>query len=616
MLSFNSTKMREDETSALLPKIDKLDIFYPSHTQGNPPNPVREDEIGWARKQARQWHFHLPSHHSLDSLSSCVKYLVFLWNLAFFIIGLLILAIGLWGLSDKESLTSERITHLGSDPMLFFVLVGLAASTMSLLGCTGALIENICLLKLFTGGIITFVVLETLGGIVLYSLRHQIKASLHDSLMVAVLRYQDDPDLQFIMDEIQTGLQCCGVESYLDWKTNLYFNCSSPGVQACGVPASCCLDPLENGTIPNSQCGFGALGLEEFVAQSTIYLGGCVPQLSRWLNNHAGAIAFCFVFLIVIEVGSLLLVTKLLAGVTLSSGNKCLLNGLQQRPSPFENESFSADTLAMSGGLDRSIGSLTMKASSGCWSQGHLNGLSSSPAPRPKKKTNSKPKCLNEQEIPYRLREIMKGRDELKNPKKKKKKKKKTGNNWEPRAEGDIRVPKFRRRKGESESSYIRRMEQETQHVIFLTKNQLQREPEKEEPIQEKSQKKKEFQQKKLDKIRKQKEEKKADIREKDLLKDTVKFGEVALQPPTLTAKPRKSVLKAGQRQLLLMSLLGSDKTTSTHKAVPASLARQRIVQEERERVVQAYRDIKKRRQQQQLSSESQLAMDKLRKPV
>uniref|UniRef100_A0A8D2LQ05 Tetraspanin 10 n=1 Tax=Varanus komodoensis TaxID=61221 RepID=A0A8D2LQ05_VARKO len=214
--------------------------------------------------------------------------MTFIWNLTFCITGSLILAIGIWGLSDKESLTSERITYLGSDPMLFFVLAGLAASTMALLGCTGALFENTCLLKLFTGGIITFVILEALGGIVLVSVQHQIKASLQDSLMVAVLRYQDDPDLQFIMDEIQAGLQCCGVESYLDWKTNLYFNCSSPGVQACGVPASCCLDPLENGTISNSQCGFGALKLEEFVAPSTIYLGGCVPQLSRWLHNHAG----------------------------------------------------------------------------------------------------------------------------------------------------------------------------------------------------------------------------------------------------------------------------------------------------------------------------------------
>uniref|UniRef100_A0A670Y5X8 Tetraspanin n=1 Tax=Pseudonaja textilis TaxID=8673 RepID=A0A670Y5X8_PSETE len=199
--------------------------------------------------------------------------------------------------SSSESLESERITYLGSDPMLFFVLVGLVATSISLLGCTGALFESIFLLKLFTGGIMFSLVLEVLSGLVVFSLRQHIKTSLQNFLTVAMLQYQDDLDLQFIMDEIQAGLQCCGVKSYLDWKANLYFNCTSPGVQACGVPASCCVNPLENGTILNSQCGFGTLGMEEFAVQSTIYLGGCVPQLNRWLNSHAGTIGFFAVVL-------------------------------------------------------------------------------------------------------------------------------------------------------------------------------------------------------------------------------------------------------------------------------------------------------------------------------
>lgn len=61
-----------------------------------------------------------------------------------------------------------------------------------------------------------------------------------------------------------------------------------------------------------------------------------------------------------------------------------------------------------------------------------------------------------------------------------------------PKAPGDVPVPKFRRGKGESERSYICRMEQEVQHVLFLAENQLQREPEKEETAPEKSQRKKE----------------------------------------------------------------------------------------------------------------------------
>ena len=35
-------------------------------------------------------------------------------------------------------------------------------------------------------------------------------------------------------------LHCCGLKDYNDWEHNLYFNCSSPGVERCGVPYSCC----------------------------------------------------------------------------------------------------------------------------------------------------------------------------------------------------------------------------------------------------------------------------------------------------------------------------------------------------------------------------------------
>lgn len=42
----------------------------------------------------------------------------------------------------------------------------------------------------------------------------------------------------------------------------------------------------------------------------------------------------------------------------------------------------------------------------------------------------------------------------------------------------DIRVPHFRRRKKESKRAYLQRMSQETQHVLFLTKNQTERHPE------------------------------------------------------------------------------------------------------------------------------------------
>ncbi|NWW07376.1 CC137 protein, partial [Oreocharis arfaki] len=222
---------------------------------------------------------------------------------------------------------------------------------------------------------------------------------------------------------------------------------------------------------------------------------------------------------------------------------------------------------------------------------------------RKEKKDNMKPKHPDEQEIPFRLRELMRSREAMKRPdpgKRRAAEKKQQQKSKGPKAPGDIPVPRFRRGKGESERSYICRMEQEVQRVLFLTENQPQREPEKEAAAPEKSKRKKEFQKKKLEKARKKKEEKKEAMLEKSLFQDTVPFGEVVTQPPTITSRPRGwgPAEQAGRKQLLLAPRLGQSQASPTSPMSPVmSMARRRILQEERARVIQAYRDIQRRKQ-------------------
>lgn len=218
-----------------------------------------------------------------------------------------------------------------------------------------------------------------------------------------------------------------------------------------------------------------------------------------------------------------------------------------------------------------------------------------------KKKVNCKPKNQDEQEIPFRLREIMRSRQEMKKTLSNKKRKKEAQvafkKTLEKEAKGeepDITVPKFKQRKGESDVAYIQRMEQEAQHVLFLSKNQATRQPEVQAaPKKEKSERKKAFQKRRLEKAQKKKEARAVDRLEQELLKDTVKFGEVVLQPPELTVQPRRSTSRdaPGKKSLMLKMLLGPG---GVSPAPATSLARQRILGEERERAVQAYRALKK----------------------
>ncbi|XP_008567063.1 PREDICTED: coiled-coil domain-containing protein 137 [Galeopterus variegatus] len=229
--------------------------------------------------------------------------------------------------------------------------------------------------------------------------------------------------------------------------------------------------------------------------------------------------------------------------------------------------------------------------------------------PSKEKKVNCKPKNQDEQEIPFRLREIMRSRQEMKNPISNKKRKKEAQvafrQTLEKEAKGeepDIAIPKFKQGKWESDGAYIQRMEQEAQHVLFLSKNQASRQPEAQAAAKkEKSERKKAFQKRRLDKVRQKKEAKAAERLEQELLRDTVKFGEVVLQPPELTAKPRRSTSRdqPAKKSLTLRTLLSP---VGVSQPLATSLARQRIMGEERERAVQAYRVLKRLRQRRQVA--------------
>ena len=62
-------------------------------------------------------------------------------------IGLLLLAIGLWAWAEKDVFENvSRLTNIALDPALIFIVVGMFMFSMSFTGCVGALRENTCLL--------------------------------------------------------------------------------------------------------------------------------------------------------------------------------------------------------------------------------------------------------------------------------------------------------------------------------------------------------------------------------------------------------------------------------------------------------------------------------------
>ncbi|XP_077979962.1 coiled-coil domain-containing protein 137-like [Glandiceps talaboti] len=192
----------------------------------------------------------------------------------------------------------------------------------------------------------------------------------------------------------------------------------------------------------------------------------------------------------------------------------------------------------------------------------------------------------------------------------------------EDRGKPGFKPMKFQKKPRESEKNFNLRMEKKTRKVIEDTKMKIKLE-DGADPVDEvkenntgMSERKKERLQKKREKLKARKQKKVEEKLEKDQFKDEVKFGEVVMQPPDLTAKPRKSsqTMKPGKKSLLLKSMLdksmkksqqGSDvvkkksshglsAVTKTKKRKHMSAAEQRKFDKAQALAIVAYREAKK----------------------
>jgi len=255
------------------------------------------------------------------------------------------------------------------------------------------------------------------------------------------------------------------------------------------------------------------------------------------------------------------------------------------------------------------------------------------PVDRNAEKFNLKPRKGDEQEYSRSLSEILALKSDARLSKKKRKKKKTKQildvdgflDNLSPTERGVTRSikapPIFRRRKGESEETFLFRVDRETQAVIgqaqFEDKYQINEEvlvekkSDKNEPLQTAKAKRKERLKTKRNKLKERHLSKLKD-RNFDNFKDTVKFGEVVQQPPVLTVKPRKAAQmdsdKIGSRKLLLSNLNHHSPMEVTeetrHKKAERQIGKtvksrnlapsvRQAIDRERERTIELYRKLK-----------------------
>ncbi|KAM9311200.1 tetraspanin-33 [Gastrophryne carolinensis] len=224
------------------------------------------------------------SGEDFSFVSPVVKYLLFFFNMLFWVISLVMVGIGVYARLLKHA--EAAMACLAVDPAILLIAVGILMFLVTFCGCIGSLRENICLLQTFSICLTIIFLLQLSAGIVGFVFSDKARGKVSEVINNSIIHYRDDLDLQNLIDFGQREFNCCGGISYKDWSQNIYFNCSmeNRSRERCSVPHSCCLHEEES--VINTMCGYGMQALDYLEAGDFIHTNGCIDKLVNWLHSN------------------------------------------------------------------------------------------------------------------------------------------------------------------------------------------------------------------------------------------------------------------------------------------------------------------------------------------
>jgi len=220
---------------------------------------------------------------------SCVKYLLFAFNLVFVIFGILLLYSGFKTIAkiDDYHLILEEAPH---NVAIALVIVGFAIFVLAFLGCCGAIKENSCMLTSFSSIILVILLIELIGAGLIFAFKSKLKTAAEHGIQHAIEKYNvtnNSSEINVVLDDIQKHMKCCGAVNSTDWpKFNPYFKDKNY------FPDSCCDAPT--GATTDAPTG-------AHKNCTTPYPDGCIGKLDDEVRNSVGLLGGIAIAVAVIQ---------------------------------------------------------------------------------------------------------------------------------------------------------------------------------------------------------------------------------------------------------------------------------------------------------------------------
>lgn len=200
-----------------------------------------------------------------------LKYVVYVFNLIFWISGGALVAVGLWTLLAKPSYAALLSSSVY--PSTVFLLIGTGGFIIlvGFLGCCGAWHENAVCLMTYAAFLLLIFLLEAVVGVLAYMYEAALQGELTRSLNQTMLsNYKIDSAMTVAIDDMQQSFKCCGAGFYEDWKGSRWLQ-SHPSLNLT-CPDSCCYTMSPNCATSSSP--------------NNIFYDGCTDFLHKHLKRQ------------------------------------------------------------------------------------------------------------------------------------------------------------------------------------------------------------------------------------------------------------------------------------------------------------------------------------------
>ncbi|XP_065646916.1 tetraspanin-4-like [Hydra vulgaris] len=212
---------------------------------------------------------------SLSGGKMCVKYLMFIFNFLFLIMGAVLLGVGIWlkvdkSYSDIADQFFSQYSFLTASNIA--IGVGVFIVFISFLGCCGAVKEIRSMLFGFFILMLLIFIAEIVVAAFAYSKRNDIKADMQNDFKKAILQDYGTPNNGIVnttIDTFQKTFMCCGYDSYIDYYNSIYTKNSGT------LPSSCCVKDTSD-PCPTSNPKY----------LSVYYQKGCFEQVVQFIKKN------------------------------------------------------------------------------------------------------------------------------------------------------------------------------------------------------------------------------------------------------------------------------------------------------------------------------------------